>query len=618
MCRDLLRCSRLLLLLAMAAGLGACEVLPLAGPDARAWHDSETAADQFRVFRAVMASPRRAPVWADRLQHLSTQASPSRLWSVVRELSARDRDTGLADRATSAGEAALDAPTREALQALPPALRDAVHAQLHAMQIAQLDLAYALRALPADLSRDALLRPDVDVRMLARLAPRVDLPALGRAMQGVIDATAQLRLALQQLSDARALPPLVWRHLTPRGWVHLDTTGQSRRQTPEDVWLWVKVGGDDAYDLDAFAGPSSVASPAVRVLLDTGGHDRYQASRDGGDAASGVLGLALLWDGGGDDQWRCRSWCQAAALLGAAAPVNEGAGRDTLQADTQAQAHAVGGLALLAGNPGALTLQASAATAYHALSDAQGSAGPSGVALLADLHGDDHYELAAQPVVAPSSQLPGRNRSMGQGAGRGWRLTQASDAASRAHPEPVRETAGGVGVLIDLQGDDHYQAQVFAQGAGYQEGLGMLIDAAGHNRHEVAWYGLGAAAHGAAGVFLASGAGDDDYRVSHVTSLGAGHDFSLGWFEDRGGNDRYALGDFGMGLSSDRGIGVFIDTQGCNRLQIDAVPARGMGQRHRLQPVQAPATPPWAEGQAVFRVARNRAAESDGHCRNTR
>ncbi len=552
-----------------------------------------------------MLRPGRASAWADGAQAAAQAAdSPAvnaapALWTLLRELSARERERPYPQMAMEAkrGESGLR-DMAQMLAPLPPALREAVQAQLQAMLGAQQTLAHSLRDLPANLQRDALLRDDADAMQIARLAPHVDLPALGVAMQTVIDATAQLRATLDRMAREGQLPRLRWQQHTPQGWVHVDTTGEPSDEAPQDVWLWIKVGGDDRYRLDRFHDEAGMArGPAVRVLLDTDGDDLYESTVAGGDASAGVLGVSLHWDGGGRDEWRCIRWCQGAALLGAAALINEGAAVDHLRAQTQAQAHAVGGLALLASNTRRV-IEGSAATHYEALSDAQASAGPSGVALLVDAHGDDRYSLAALPLVAPSAQLPERNRSMGQGAGRGWRFVEAG--------RDVLETAGGIGVLVDLQGDDHYNAQVFAQGAGYQQGLGALIDSGGRNRHQAAWYALGAAAHGGAGVFVASGAGDDDYRVSHVTALGAGHDFALGWFEDRGGDDRYAIGDVGLGVSSDRGNGVFIDTAGRNCVRIDGLQRRVMGARFVSPAAPASLARP---GFALFTMAAR-----DEHC----
>src|SRR5690606_16061028 len=88
---------------------------------------------------------------------------------------------------------------------------------------------------------------------------------------------------------------------------------------------------------------------------------------------------------------------QAAALFGAALLIDE-QGDDHYHARSHAQAWALGGVALL--------LDRAGHDRHHALAFAQGSAGPYGVALLFDADGNDHYTLAATPLVHPSSQLP--------------------------------------------------------------------------------------------------------------------------------------------------------------------------------------------------------------------
>ncbi len=568
------------------------------GPDPLAWRWSASAGDQFEVFQSVMGSPGRVPALVQSLSQQAASAPPEATWGLVSALSARRREAPqwrlLPDGVDTLAAPSLDAQTLQALQSLAQPLRGAVVDQLQAMQRAQAALDGALLGVPKSVTRQRLLGGQVDARQLAALAPMVHLPALAQGMQDVLNATRRLSKVLHALEHAGQLTPVVWRYRAQQGWVHIDTTGLTQTLAPEDVWLWIKTGGDDDYRMDRFHGDSD--RRAVRVLIDTGGHDRYQSQTAGADASAGVLGLSVLWDGGGNDDWQCTQWCQGAAWLGAAALINSG-GRDVLQAQTQAQAYALGGLALLASmstdQTEALTGSPIDATRYTALSDAQGSAGPSGVALLLDTHGDDRYTLAALPLVAPSAQLPERNRSTGQGMGLGWRQIQDG--------REVLATAGGVGVLIDLQGNDHYSAQVFAQGAGYHEGLGLLIDGDGHNTHEAAWYALGAAAHGGAGVFVASGKGDDVYRISQVTALGAGHDAAVGWFEDRGGNDRYALGDMGLGMGSDGGSGFFLDRGGTDCFEGQAALARVQGRRVWLQHPQG-----LRAGVAVFRHAGQR------------
>ncbi len=70
------------------------------------------------------------------------------------------------------------------------------------------------------------------------------------------------------------------------------------------------------------------------------------------------------------------------------------------------------------------------------------------------------------------------------------------------------------------------------------------------------------------GVILLSGSqednhwGDDHYRASHEVALGAGHDFSLGFFMDDQGDDDYEAGGLSLGAGHANGIGVFVERSG--------------------------------------------------------
>lgn len=220
---------------------------------------------------------------------------------------------------------------------------------------------------------------------------------------------------------------------------------------------------------------------------------------------------------------------------------------------------AIAGFAVLLGGGGN--------DAYRALANAQGSAGPEGVAVLIDLAGDEHYLLDNAPLINPSAQLPSRNASVGQGAGYGIR-GEFGDG---------RSTTGGIGLLIDLAGDDQYVGQVFAQGVGYHEGLGILVDGDGKDSFDAAWYAMGAAAHRGAGVLLKYGDGRDSYRASHSMALGAAHDFSVGVFLDEGGDDQYDLGDLGLGAAYDNSTALFVDAKGDDRYAVRDSACRAFG-----------------------------------------
>jgi hypothetical protein len=169
--------------------------------------------------------------------------------------------------------------------------------------------------------------------------------------------------------------------------------------------------------------------------------------------------------------------------------------------------------------------------------------------------------------VRPSPQLPDRNTSMGQGAGYGMR-GEFFDG---------RSTSGGIGMLLDLAGNDRYEAQLMAQGFGYDEGLGMLLDDGGNDHFETAWYGMGAGVHHAAGILLKRGVGNDTYRSTHEMVLGTGNDFSVGVFVDEGGDDEYSVGQLSLGVAYSNSTGIFVDGAGNDRYFVASTTCRAMG-----------------------------------------
>jgi hypothetical protein len=501
--------------------------------------------------QAVLAQPEQAPVLArEALQSARLSAQdPLLAWQTLARwtLGPQAPDLGkpvlnradplpgaLLRLARASGSGVMVPPSR---RDLPEPLRSAWAQQIEAVVVARHALDEALAGLDPEHLRfdDSLravllrqaLRGDfregdaVDVR---HWLGRVDQAALARGMAVLLQAADHLQRTLA----LRAWPALVWQHRTPWGLVRLDTTRQSGRHLVQDPLLWVSLGGDDHYRFRS----RSVNNP-VSVFMDLRGNDTYISEHDGADPSVGFLGLGLLWDGDGRNQYSGTWLAQGAALMGAGVLVDAsraGAAGSQMGASGHAQAFALDGLALL--------MAGSGDDVMSALTHAQGSAGPLGAAWLINTAGNDRYVLGNARLVQASSQLPERNASMGQGAGRGWRGREGAP-----------DTPGGVGLLVDLAGDDHYTAQVFAQGVGFQQGMGVLVDAGGNNHHQAAWYALGAAAHQAVGVFWARGAGADVYEVSHSSALGVATDRSVGWFEKPQGCFTASVGAFSKGAS---------------------------------------------------------------------
>jgi hypothetical protein len=121
-----------------------------------------------------------------------------------------------------------------------------------------------------------------------------------------------------------------------------------------------------------------------------------------------------------------------------------------------------------------------------------------------------------------------------------------------------------LGVIRDLTGNDVYQAAVFAQGTGYWFGTGILADGEGNDAYDGRWYVQGSDAHYALTLFW-DGDGDDIYNAKQppkATSIGVGHDYSVGWHLDLGGDDIYHAPGLSLGSGNDNGIGIMINQGG--------------------------------------------------------
>ena len=595
-----MRCWLPLLLAASQITLQACaqnpnaaplqQVLELAGvhpgdaaPDPLQLATSATRGQQLPLYQAVLAQPLRAPYRAGMLADAFADAvaSPTDLFSLTGTLAGLSvsRPAGLALQQTeTALRAAADplaaslawmaflgsegSPWRAVLPdetQLPNPLRFELAMMLSSIGQSHRFLQVALAQIPNTVTPALLRRQALDGEILPfeepdfrRLLPLIEREALQAGMLELVAAVARLK---DFVSSPSKLPAVAWTLDTPMGQIVIDTTGRDNIHRLSEPLLVLDVGGDDRYE---FVSGRDSQRHRISVLLDHQGNDQYIALTPGADPSAATLGYGILWDTEGDDQYLGTQHAQASALFGAALLV-DGGGQNRFVANSHAQGHAIGGLALLLGGPGD--------DQYMAQTHAQGSAGPQGVAVLIDPAGNDRYTLDNTPLLRPSPQLPSHNTSMGQGAGRGLRADSVDGHAS----------AGGIGLLLDLAGDDHYVAQVFAQGVGYQEGLGLLIDNGGNDHFEAAWYAMGAGAHRGAGILLKRGIGNDRYQASHSIALGAAHDFSVGIFLDEGGDDAYQLGDLGLGAAHDNSFALFVDAQGDDVYEVKASACRALG-----------------------------------------
>jgi hypothetical protein len=375
-------------------------------------------------------------------------------------------------------------------------------------------------------------------------------------MAGAHDIALAVQDASKMIAD---VPPNLDYQFTAHtiyGLVSLSGGASSTYRDSEPYALIIDTGGDDTY----INAPSANGQDSwTSIAIDTSGNDKYLSdpALAGQDVASfkerknpGVqtgpggafMGYSFLFDLRGDDLYRSHRCGLASGRLGVAV-LEDMSGNDTYDGYADSIGFGMFGAGILEDIEGNDT--------YSGFTQVEAVGQTAGFGALIDRAGNDTYVSNDTVIDFPSAQSDKHNNSMSQGAGNGTRRDYID-----AHT-----LAGGIGVLLDLGGDDKYSGAVFAQGVGYWEGIGILRDKAGRDTYNAGWYAQGASAHFAIG-FLQDDAGDDHYTATMNMAQGAGHDFGAGYLLDLSGNDTYVAPNLSLGGGNANGIGLLLDVLG--------------------------------------------------------
>lgn len=341
-----------------------------------------------------------------------------------------------------------------------------------------------------------------------------------------------------------------WRLATKWGDVVIQDGGKQSTDLA-NTFLVIDLGGDDTYTggsknwcsavIDRSGNDSYLSDPGYKGKMVRDGATRSQQRLASGPAR-GFFGMAFVVDEKGDDLYRSAAQGFGSGTFGVGYLL-DAEGKDVYDAYTNSLGYGFFGIGIcedLAGSD-----------EYRIFTQGQGCGMTAGVGWLLDRRGDDKYVAEDAVLDFKSPQSAEHNASMSQGAGYGIRLDYVFG----------QSLAGGMGFLFDLEGDDTYQAGVFAQGCGYWMGIGGLWDRDGADTYQSVWYGQGSAAHFAIG-YLQDDAGDDAYSGQINMTQGAGHDFSIGFLLEGGGNDKYSGASLALGAGNANGFGIFIDRAG--------------------------------------------------------
>lgn len=333
---------------------------------------------------------------------------------------------------------------------------------------------------------------------------------------------------------------------TPIGRIVLSGSKDNTHQYG-DIILLVDLGGDDAYK--GAAGATASLDNGVSLYIDLEGNDTYENDDEYlPSQGAGVFGAGVLIDKAGNDTYKAKKLTQGAALLGFGVIVDM-EGNDKYEAQTNAQGSANFGVGIAIDNKGD--------DEYRIWGDGQGYGGMAAIGALINRTGNDKYYAEPKSEVVWRPDLHSKalkfNYSYAQGCGVG-RRGDVTDGHS---------WAGGMGVLVDLTGDDLYESGNWSAGCGYWYGMGFLYDGSGNDKYHTSTWAQAAGAH-----FCIAALIDEDGDDEHIcwdeqsNGIGFGHDFTVSLFLDRKGNDYYKMKDDGLGFAINKSDVFFFDLEG--------------------------------------------------------
>lgn len=375
---------------------------------------------------------------------------------------------------------------------------------------------------------------DISMQTGIRLLELVDFDALCSAMN---DFEVSCRSLEEQVSRLKFTHKKPIYHQSPWGTMIIGGTGNDRyansgKLKDSPPCLIIEPSGNDIYECALFADRKH----PFYIVLDVQGGDIYQY-REIAKQQSVTMGSGYLHDYDGNDIYKGYDFAFS-ALLGFQALIDD-KGDEIYTSGLFTQAASMFGISILNDKSGS--------DSYSATEFAQGLGGTKGFGLLLDGSGNDVYYTGGKYLHTPLA--PFDYRSMAQGFGFGMRS----------------DLAGGIGVLYDGSGNDRYSGGVYAQGVAYWYAIGALIDEKGNDYYDAVYYPQGS------GIHLANGAlidmdGEDHYYSKHGPGQGNGHDWSVGVFVDKKGNDQYSI-EGGNGLGLTNSVGIFVDCQGDDKYE---------------------------------------------------
>lgn len=299
----------------------------------------------------------------------------------------------------------------------------------------------------------------------------------------------------------------------------------------EPALLIIDPAGDDLYEAEAGTA-NGLMGRGLSCVTDLDGADRYHGQGLLGPGAA-LFGVSVLFDLAGDDSYVCDYMGQSGAAFGCTW-LEDAGGDDVYRAYALSQAAATVGVAVLR--------DLSGRDLYEVGYQGQAFASVWSIGILVDVEGNDRYIAGGREL--DHERNPERYLSLSQGFATGRR--------------PV--TGGGVAALVDLAGNDTYEADVYGQGVSYWYAAAFLLDAGGHDSYHVHQYGQGSGIHLSTGL-LWDQSGNDKY-TGFALVQGNAHDYAVGMLFDEKGHDTYTADHYSQGRAINNSVAILMDSAG--------------------------------------------------------
>ncbi|MBK9333777.1 MAG: hypothetical protein IPM96_15560 [Ignavibacteria bacterium] len=233
----------------------------------------------------------------------------------------------------------------------------------------------------------------------------------------------------------------------------------------------IDTGGDDVYNVNK-SGSKNLFTGNFSCIIDLSGNDLY-TSKDNFTLAGSSFSSGFIFDADGDDTYRGKNTSLGSALFGTGI-LWDLKGNDIYQADKFSTGAAAFGYGILSDTEGN--------DVYIANSYSQGFGMTRGIGVISDRKGNDSYLIDARSLDI--GRYEDHYVSMSQGYGLGLRPYYA----------------GGIGMIIEGEGNDIYNTDIFGQGGAYWYALGIISDNSGNDKYNSYQYAQGAGIHLAVGI----------------------------------------------------------------------------------------------------------------------